>query len=244
MSSQGETLFGRPPVSGSGDEAQWLSVSDLMAGLMMVFMLISAGLLQYVLIERDRVHEIAVSYQENKKDIYDLLMEEFKEDLARWDASIDEEDLSVEFHSPDVLFGSGQTDIRPEFASLLDNFFPRYADILLRFRQSIQEVRIEGHTDSVWAGAETEIEAYFMNMVLSQGRTRSVLNYLLEMEDLEHSRDWLKSTFSAVGFSSSRLILDEEQQEDRTASRRVAFRIVTNAEEQIAQIIRDLPSAN
>lgn len=56
--------------------------------------------------------------------------------------------------------------------------FPRYLDVLLQFRDSIDEVRIEGHTNSAWNERSTSDEAYFKNMKLSQGRTRSVLEYV------------------------------------------------------------------
>lgn len=232
-----ESTFGRPRGRSEGGGTHWLSVSDLMAGLMMVFMFIAIALMHSALGERDRIREIAVAYQDNQVAIYDALMEEFVGDLERWDAAIDQESLSFEFRSPDVLFAAGETEIRPEFQDILDEFFPRYVNVLKSFQDSVDEIRIEGHTSSDWTGASTAAEAYFLNMTLSQGRTRSVLRYVFDLAENAADRRWVQSTFAAVGFSSSRLILDDEGREDRLRSRRVTFRVITNAEIQIKRII-------
>ena len=237
MSERIQKLFGKPHTGGSGDEAHWLSVSDLMAGLMMVFLFIAITLMRDAIIERDRMKEVAVTYQENQRAIYTALVDEFEQDLPRWDASIDSETLSFDFQSPDVLFESGESDIQPRFRLILANFFPRYLNVLDGYRESIDEVRIEGHTSSVWQGAEDETEAYFRNMDLSQRRTRSVLNFVYTLDEISGYQDWVKRHFAAVGFSSARPVLTDSGQEDLDKSRRVSFRVITNAEVQIRQIL-------
>lgn len=239
MTNSLHKVFGTSHAGGSGDEAHWLSVSDLMAGLMMVFLFIAITLMRDAMIERDRMKEIAVTYQENQREIYNALVDEFQEDLARWDASIDSESLSFDFQSPDVLFGSGESEIKSRFKLILADFFPRYLDVLDGYRDSIDEVRIEGHTSSIWMGADNETEAYFRNMALSQGRTRSVLNYVYTIEEVSEHQAWVKRHFAAVGFSSSRPVLDEAGREDMERSRRVSFRVITNAEVQIRKILEE-----
>lgn len=235
--SQMRQLFGKGSSGGSGDEHHWLSVSDLMAGLMMVFLFISIALMRHALLERDRIKEVAVAYQENQVAIYDALMGEFQDDLDAWDANVDEETLAFTFHSPDVLFSTGSVSLRPRFQDILEDFFPRYLSRLLEFTESINEVRVEGHTSSIWATGSTDTEAYFNNMELSQGRTRSVLSYLYNLDQVSDHQEWIKANVAAVGFSSSRVILDEEGNEDLERSRRVTFRVITNAETQIRQIL-------
>jgi outer membrane protein OmpA-like peptidoglycan-associated protein len=235
--SQMRSLFGKGHSAGTGDEHHWLSVSDLMAGLMMVFLFISIALMRHALLERDRIKEVAVAYQENQVAIYDALMEEFEEDLERWQASVDDDTLAFTFQSPEVLFATGSQELRPRFQQILEDFFPRYLEILLNFSDSINEVRIEGHTSSRWAPDSTIQEAYFNNMELSQGRTRSVLGYLYDLPEVSIHQEWIKANIAAVGFSSSRLVLDEEGHEDPERSRRVSFRVITNAETQIRQIL-------
>jgi outer membrane protein OmpA-like peptidoglycan-associated protein len=230
-------VFGKSSPGGAGEESHWLSVADLMAGLMMVFLFIAVALMRDALIERDRVKDVAVAYQDTLVAIYDALSDEFADDLVQWDAEIDEETLSFNFKSPDVLFESGDSAIQPRFEVILQDFFPRYVEVLIQFRDSIEEVRIEGHTSSVWMGAANETDAYFRNMDLSQRRTRSVLQYAYELPAADSHRSWLKRYFSAVGFSSSRPILNESGIEDTERSRRVSFRVITNADVQIRRIL-------
>lgn len=111
--------------------------------------------------------------------------------------------------------------------------------VIKQFETAIEEVRIEGHTSSDWDTATGEAEAYFKNMWLSQGRTRSVLEYVYNLPTVTEDRMWVKANLAAVGFSFSRLVVDETGREDRDASRRVVFRIVTNAEYQIRKILTE-----
>ena len=217
------------------DSEHWLTVSDLMAGLMMVFLFIAIVFMLDVQKENVQIKNIAVAYQENQVAIYDALMDEFESDLPVWRAEIDKETLSFNFNSPDVLFDLGKTTLKPEFKYILDDFFPRYLKVLKPFRPSLDEVRIEGHTSSQWNSKSTEKEAYFKNMSLSQGRTRSVLFYLFGVVPSE--TEWIRQKIAAVGFSSSRLVLNKKGHEDKQRSRRVSFRAITNADIQIKRIL-------
>lgn len=234
-----EDIFGTHQKARRQDSEHWISMSDLMAGLMMVFLLISVAFMRYVQIERDKIKEVAVAYNESQKKLYEELMAEFKEDLPVWNAEVDQTTLEVRFKSPDVLFDTGQITLKPDFKAILDDFFPRYLKVLHEFKSYITEIRIEGHTSSIWQGATSPEQAYFNNMELSQGRTRAVLQYLHEMPAVSDQREWIKQVFAAVGFSSARPVLNAERNEDENLSRRVSFRVITNAEMQIRRIIED-----
>lgn len=234
-----ENLFGSHQKARRQDSEHWISMSDLMAGLMMVFLVISVAFMRYVQIEKDKIKEVAVAYQNSQVALYQALQEEFQEELPVWDAEIDKTTLEFRFKSPDVLFDTGQITLKPQFQAILDDFFPRYLQVLQGFRGNITEVRIEGHTSRVWNGAATPEIAYFNNMELSQGRTRAVLQYLYGMPAVEVEREWIKGVFAAVGFSSSHPVLDEQGREDESRSRRVSFRVMTNAELQIRKIIQE-----
>lgn len=233
-----ERVLGRSKKDSSADSGEhWLSVSDLMAGLMVVFLFIAISLMRDAFSERDKIKEVAVTYQENQVAIYNALMSEFNKDLIRWGAEIEKDTLSFRFKSPDVLFDRGDITLKPTFKVILDDFFQRYLTVLDAFHDSVDEVRIEGHTSSIWSHRSTPDEAYFKNMVLSQGRTRSVLEYVYQLTPNEQQREWVKSTVAAVGFSSSRAVVDENGKEDMQRSRRVVFRVITNAETQIRKIL-------
>lgn len=214
-----------------------MSASDLMAGLMMVFLFVAIALMRSSLLERDKIKEVAVTFQEDQVAIYEALIDEFENDIERWNAEIDRETLTFTFNSPDVLFLNNQKRVSYRYKQLLDNFFPRYMYVLDRFKPVITEVRLEGHTSSVWSGSRSVTQAYFLNMELSQHRTRSVLEYIYQIPDAAPHQEWMKNHISAVGFSSSKPVINARGVEDYDRSRRVSFRVITNAEVKIKQIL-------
>lgn len=236
-----DDLFGKPRSKGSQDAEHWIGVSDLMSGLMMVFMFIAVAYMVYVHFERERIREIAVSNQEAQVAIYKALMTEFGTDLARWGAEIDQETLEFRFGSPDSLFEPGRRELKRSFKQTLEEFFPRYIRVLENFKNDIQEIRIEGHTSSDWGGV-TGDSAYFLNMALAQDRTRAALEHVQTLPELSvDQREWTRRTFAAIGYSSSRNIVDPSTGiEDKEKSRRVNFRVLTNAEIKLRTIVDSL----
>lgn len=232
-------IFGSTRPTDDGEH--WLTVSDLMAGLMIVFLFIAIAFMRHVSIERDKIKDVAVAYQENQVAIFDALNKEFKPDLDKWGASIDQETLAFQFNSPEVLFASGESGLKPEFENILSEFIPRYLSVLDVYKESIEEVRIEGHTSSEW-GPNTDLnEAYFLNMNLSQDRTQSVLRFSYFLTSLSPVQQaWIKSSFAAVGLASSHLKFNEDGTENKEKSRRVSFRVITNADIQIRKIVEGL----
>jgi len=219
--------------------SEWLSISDMMTGLMVIFLFIALSYMIPIQKKNKKMFEVAETLKLLHENLYQDLLQEFKEDLPRWSARIDSTSLSVTFTEPDVLFEAGKSNLRPRFRAILRSFFPRYVNILTneKYKNDIEEVRIEGHTSSDWKELSPN-EAYFENMGLSQSRTRSVLKYVMSLID-DSNKYWLKSHFTANGLSSSKLIWrDEERQiEDKGQSRRVEFRVRTDAEKKISEII-------
>ncbi len=234
-------LFGESnsPNTVNNEESHWISMSDLMAGLMMVFLFISIAYMRHAQIERDKIKEVAVTYQNTQVALYENLQQEFADDLPLWDAEIDQSTLEFRFKSPEVLFDVGKNSLKEEFKRILDDFFPRYLAVIGKFKDNISEIRIEGHTSSAWNRFVSADEAYFHNMELSQGRTRSVLEYVYLLPEVATDRSWIKSKFAAVGLSSSQLVFDAQGLEDDQRSRRVSFKVMTNAETQIIKIMAD-----
>ena len=78
---------------------------------------------------------------------------ELKNDLEDWNAyAIDAKTLSVVFKEPDILFEKGKYKIKPRFKMILNDFFPRYINVLSskKFRKNVASIRVEGHTSSEW----------------------------------------------------------------------------------------------
>ena len=228
----------------SDDAEHWISTSDLMTGLMMVFLFISIAFMRHAYQERDHMKEvqnqmrdIAVAYESTQDSIYSALMDEFKEDLPKWSAKIHRDDLSIEFTDMEILFEVGSAKLKPGFKTVLDNFFPRYMERLAQFKENITEIRIEGHASTYWNATTSPDEAYTKNMILSQARTRSVLFHIQTIPEMQSQKDWVRQHMAAIGFSSSHAVRDRHGRENAEASRRVTFRVLTNADLQIRKIL-------
>lgn len=226
-------------ITNSAKEDHWIPLADLMTGLMMMFMLIA--IIFMVKIEHDtkKIKDIALIYDEMKTKLYQDLYSEFDKDLASWGAELSQ-DLTFRFKEPHVLFDVGKDNLKPKFTRILNDFFPRYIRILStdKYRDFIEEIRIEGHTSSVWNNTTSPDEAYFLNMALSQSRTRSTLQYVLTLPQIQKQRSWLRVLLTANGLSSSKPIYYADGTENREGSQRVEFKVRTNADDRISEILK------
>ena len=207
-----------------------LSTGDLMAGLMFIFVLLLSSMMLQVQKKADRDQEITQEYNRIKTQLYIDLESEFKDDLKVWNAVIDSINLSIRFQEPATLFDFSKAVLKPKFINILNEFYPRYIGVIYseKYRDNIEEIRIEGHTDS--SGS------YEHNMQLSQNRTRTVLNHCLNITQDSTLLVWTKYRITANGLSFSHPILNPDGTENSNLSRRVEFRIRTNAEKQLEKI--------
>lgn len=215
-----------------------LSIGDLMAALLLIFVLLLIGTMLKLQEEFDSKSDIAERYKELQIELYDDLYAEFEEDLEDWDAEIDST-LTIRFKEPDVLFEKGQSYIKTEFKNILSDFFPRYIGVLRanKYIDHIEEIRIEGHTSIEGRIGMTSEQSYFYNMELSQDRTRSVLQHCLTQLD-DDIFAWTRDRATANGLSSVKPIAENITEEGRKQNRRVEFRIKTDAEKQIREMLR------
>ena len=222
-------------------EGHWVAVSDLMAGLMMVFLLISVVFMINVERQRKKITDVAILYDHLRTQLYEDLLKEFSPDLDSWGAEVNP-DLTFRFNKTELMFAKGESGLNEPFKAILADFFPRYLNIITaqKYREDILEVRIEGHTSSAWLGAGSEDNAYIYNMALSQARTRSTLAYVLFLPEVNQEKKWLRTYLTANGLSSAKVIMDDNNQENSESSRRVEFKIRTDAEGKIATILEDV----
>ncbi len=217
-------------VSGQGEtEEHWISLSDVMAGLMMVFLLIA---IVYML----KVQAIAKDLKLIEIELQKDLENEFKDDFEKWNAVLDV--LTIRFEEPRVLFEGGKDKLKFKFKRILNIFVPRYLKIINteKYRNKISEIRIEGHTSSDFFDL-TPAKAYIKNMTLSQGRAKNTLVYILQfIPEINKHKTWLRKHVAAIGLSSSRLIRFSDDTENVKQSRRVEFKILLNTEEAISEI--------
>ena len=225
----------------------WMSVSDLMTGLMVIFLFIAIAYISRV----QQNQTVLTDYVETKNKLHEKLVKEFAGDTLKWQMSIGK-DLSMKFNNPTVLFASGATTLTTEFKQILDEFLPRYFDILLNdsLRSKIQEIRIEGHTDDAPIFKPGyDKDPYLGNVKLSQERSLSVLKYFREMESFKNysheQQKLLEFWITANGLSFGRALDNNgdfttfsNEPINRDHSRRVEFRIVTSGDEVLENFVK------
>lgn len=229
----------------------WISFSDLMTGLMVIFMFIAISYILEIQKKQKEQEAIFENFQDTKHALYLELKNEFQDDLYRWGVELDQ-DLSIKFTNPEILFDLGKSKINPYFADILDQFLPRYFNILLKeqYYNNISEVRIEGHTDTVPALHYDE-DPYIGNVILSQLRSAEVLKYFHKTPYYhnlnEKDKQRISFLLTANGLSFGRTLDDNKQLTflsgkpiNSLFSRRVEFRIVTNSNKVIEEVLNKM----
>lgn len=217
---------------------EWISISDMMAGLMMVFLFIAVVFMQKIHQDKQAMVDIANTYADTKSKLNEALHAEFDKDLEEWGAEI-LSDNTIRFKEPEVLFDRSKAILKDKFKLILDDFFPRYTSILTssNFMNDIIELRVEGHTSSVWRKNSSIETAYLRNAHLSQNRAFTVLSYLFSLPSVKQHQEWLIKVFRANGLAFAKKIMINGE-ENLSKSRRVEFRVITNTEKRIEEILK------
>lgn len=223
----------------------WLSVSDLMTGLMVIFLFVAIAYISRV----QKNQSVLTDYVETKNEMHDKLVKEFAGDTLKWQMAIGK-DLTMKFKEPTVLFASGSYQLTPRFKEILDEFLPRYFNLLLNdsLSNKIQEIRIEGHTDNVPLPSY-DPDPYIANAMLSQQRALSVVRYFRSMpayqlytpEQKHQLEFWLTANGLSYGKSldsDGEYTLKSGKSINKDLSRRVEFRIVTSGDEVLENFVK------
>lgn len=237
----------------SSDEetSYWLSYSDMMAGLLLVFVLITTFSMmqarkQYEQKEKElqeqseKIQEAQELIEEQQYQLDKIigvrsnLVEALKQEFEGTDlrVSVDSKTGAITFDSS-VLFDYNKYDIKQTGKEFLEEFLPRYFGILLEenFKDYVSEIIIEGHTD-------TEGD-YIYNLKLSQERALSVATFCLDsknsfIEEVEIEN--LRNIITANGRSFSDPVYGNDGKVDMASSRRVEFKFRLKDEEMIAEM--------
>jgi len=228
----------------SRQTSNWISLSDMMTGLMLIFLLIAVLTISQVVAQENERQQMITEYDLSKEEIYADLEEAFGGKKDEWGIDI-ARDLSIKFQNPDLLFDTDDSNLKENYKQILDDFIPKYLAIVNKeeYKNRIREVRIEGHTAEVSPTNPT----YMITIALSQNRANSVLAYTLENEYFlslsEQDKNKLLFWFTANGLGKGRTLdvngeyTFESGQSISPTSRRVEFRIVTTSEKLIEEII-------
>jgi outer membrane protein OmpA-like peptidoglycan-associated protein len=209
----------------------------MMTGLMVIFMFIA---INYIL----QVFE----YKFVENEIYNSLNMHFQEEINNGILTLGP-DGTIGFNPQDNsnLFELGEYNLSQKFKSSLNEFIPKYIEIIIlpEYIDNIREIRIEGHTDCIPLGnkiSKSGYDNYENNLWLSSERAQSVLRYIRGMDFYNNLDDPIKSRleflFTANGLSYSRALnksgeiayVEGSQEIYNKLSRRVEFRVVTSNE--------------
>ena len=234
----------------SKKDSFWIPYADLMTVLMVIFLFISLaymGLVQFQKKEQDKIFE---EYRLTKENLLKELQQTFEQDKKRWNLELDD-DLSIKFTNPQVLFDEGKSDVTPTFQNILKEFLPKYLSVVMqdKYKDKIAEIRIEGHTNTKPINKTND--PYIDNMELSQNRARNVLGFLrqqncfiqLETTKKDRLQYWLTANGLSYGRTidaNSNLTFNSNTEIDPNKSRRVEFRIVTTSEILVEKVIEQL----
>ena len=141
-----------------------------------------------------------------------------------------------------VLFERGQAEITPVLRQFLERACEPWLTALKSSGVEISEVKIEGHASSEWGASSNPQQAFLKNLDLSQRRSQAVLRECLDVVKDTDIHEWSRSHLIAVGYSSVRPVLRNEQ-EDRAASRRVVFSAAFDSESLIEAIESEAKTA-
>ena len=234
----------------SKKESHWIPLADLMTVLMVIFLFMSISYMALVEKRQKEQNKIFKDYEEAKVGLYKELRNTFQNDFQKWSLKLDE-DLSIKFTNPQVLFSTGSSDITPYFQTVLSEFLPKYLNVVLqsKYTDKIAEIRIEGHTDTQPIGLTDD--PYIDNMKLSQDRARNVMGFLrnqlyfinLRPEEKARLQYWLTSNGLSYGRTVDNdydLSFKSKKTIDNNKSRRVEFRIVTTSEAIINEALKNI----
>lgn len=214
-----------------------LSIGDLMAALLLLFVLLLMGVLLQLQEQVDKQDDVVSKFDNLNEELYQDLLSEFKDDLKDWHATIIDTTLSIRFEEPKMLFEDGDASLKNTFQLILNDFFPRYLNVIQKqkYIDEISEIRIEGHTSS--KGSDSRDGNYLYNIGLSQNRAKNTLAYLFTIPSItEQQKVWCINRLTANGLSWSKLVYLENGIEDEKRSRRVEFRVKVDAEKKLREL--------
>jgi len=178
----------------------WLSIGDLMSGLLMIFaLLLVVTMLQLKEGEDQRIVIIQALAENLKRNDLNVKVDKRTGDISILDS---------------VLFDSDSALLKDQGVVFLNSFMPIYTQALLstdKVSDQISYVVIEGHTSSSGSDAH--------NMNLSVRRANAVFNKILEQQFLY--RDVLMQKLLVAGRGEA----ESDPSVNLSADRKVVFRI-------------------
>src|SRR5690625_4773942 len=206
----------------------WMSYSDLMSALLLIFVL----LLMINIMGNQSEMEAKDQMIEEVLGVKTRLIEELH--IAFNDSNLE---MEIDPQTGAILFSSGvfydydSSKVSKEGKENLKTFIPKYISVLLSdvFNEHISQIIIEGHTD--------QEGSYLYNLELSQDRAFSVVEEIFTKDFPSFpEKEILRSLITSNGRSFTVPLYDDKDEIDQDESRRVEFKFRLKDEEVIKDI--------
>lgn len=216
------------PTQASDGESYWASYSDLMAGLVMVFVLATASILLNL---NESLVERAAGVREWQQIVTSLTN---NADLKAFSSvRIDTMTGALVISSDDLQFEGSSTVLPESGKELLRQVVPLYLDEVRNvpeIRDYIDVIEISGHTDRI----DRSLARGPANPWFSRARAGVVLDFLLTDPALERHRDYLLQHAVTAGYAAIRFP-DDCANEDCRAARRVEIEVRLKEREMLRE---------
>lgn len=214
----------------------WITMTDLMLGLVLVFMILFfySSTSNYF----QQVREQAITGDVNTELVQKLKEQKIDANVDLFSGIVNISDLE--------LFEVNSWELSEKGKRYLDKFVPIYVETILgnsEYSDKISGLVVQGHTDSQsFQGVVTSEEQYMKNMELSLKRAYAVAAYFPQTSYDKKYSQALEKIMLVEGCSYSKPILDDTGKEDFQKSRRVELKLIT-ATKDVNNVVRSLKNA-
>ncbi|WP_186578776.1 OmpA family protein [Aquibacillus kalidii] len=213
----------------------WPSFTDLLTSILLCFVLIFICMMVIKSLQIKEMEKTLDQIMGVRANLVKDLNKEFQD--SPLGIEVDEKTGAILFNT-EILFEYDKAILKENSYQFLDEFVPKYLDVLLAsgYEEYISEIIIEGHTD--------RDGTYLYNLKLSQDRAYSVSEYILgdkfPYKNIQkHLED--KLTVNGKSYTDSRTDVNGNYSADE--SRRVEFKFRLK-DEEILNKTRELLKGN
>ncbi len=208
----------RPKTPDNEENIFWVTMTDLMTGLVLVFMVLFFW--AYMEGQTSKIQEQVAQYS---------VSEEMKQALSEQKIEATVESSGIVKIKNLELFDVGSYELSSKGKEYLNKFAPIYINTIFSndfLNKNVDKIVIEGHTDSqTFVGKFSENEQYMKNMELSLNRAFAVANYMSKTAYNKENSERLHKMILVEGASFSNPVITNGK-EDFDLSRRVELKLI------------------
>lgn len=206
------------------DESRfWPSFTDLLTTILLCFMLIFIVMMVIKSLQIEEMKETLDQIMGVRANLVEELSDEFTE--SDYGIEVDDKTGAIIFDT-EILFAYDDDELKKDSFTFLDEFVPRYLDVLLEsgYEDYIAEIIIEGHTD--------RDGDFLYNLELAQDRAYSVASYVMSDDfPYKNIQEEVEGKLTVNSKSYTDFRTDEAGDYSASASRRVEFKFRLKDEE-------------